>query len=303
MELPVSKRGKDYTWRELAQAWVLENGAVWLLIYIRCLFVPMPSRESFAEQLAVGLAGSVLCVESAMLVHHFYASVVYKHIPYFAADHQKFMPKTFWAALKGWAQCNLLAVLLSFAFLHPLVRRIPDSEWATRTSQEFEPLSLFWKLLFVRLTADVAFYCIHRAEHHPSVYWLHKKHHRHGTCHAIGTNINFHFFDVILEGFAPVFVGLQLLELVFGVRPTAMEFNAFFSYVLYYETGSHAGKELPTVSYFPPLSFVTRRFGWDDDNVLFHDNHHALNNCNYGITQWCDRLMGSRNVSRAARPH
>ena len=36
----------------------------------------------------------------------------------------------------------------------------------------------------------------------------------------------------------------------------------------------------------------------DDSNALFHHSHHTLVFCNYGITQWCDRVMGTAKFDR-----
>ena len=72
-------------------------------------------------------------------------------------------------------------------------------------------------------------------------------------------------------------------------------------YIQWYEIASHSGKEVPTVSYFPPLAPLYTAAqalgpGVDARNVAFHDRHHGLVKCNYGITQWCDMLMGTRRM-------
>merc|ERR1712070_316063 len=71
--------------------------------------------------------------------------------------------------------------------------------------------------------------------------------------------------------------------------------NLQLSYIvcslLWYQNGSHAGKQLPCVTVFPPLSFIhwiDRTFG---GGVAHHHEHHRSFRCNYSIAAWPDRLF------------
>ena len=65
-----------------------------------------------------------------------------------------------------------------------------------------------------------------------------------------------------------------------------------------YEIGSHSGKNVPTVTYFPPLTPLYHHlFGnIDARNVEFHERHHNKLHQNYGITQWVDLVVGTHKL-------
>merc|ERR1712113_700345 len=71
-----------------------------------------------------------------------------------------------------------------------------------------------------------------------------------------------------------------------------------FAYILWHQVGSHCGKALPCVTYFPPLAPLYQLLigPVDRNNVKHHDIHHARLNCNYSITIWPDVIMGTRLV-------
>jgi sterol desaturase/sphingolipid hydroxylase (fatty acid hydroxylase superfamily) len=64
--------------------------------------------------------------------------------------------------------------------------------------------------------------------------------------------------------------------------------------MMMFEGGSHSGKEIPVVTWFPPLSPIVGYFtGFDYRLIEYHTRHHQLYNCNYSISPWPDKLMGS----------
>jgi len=160
--------------------------------------------------------------------------------------------------------------------------------------QRFRPLQFVAKFALVRLVADIAFYLVHRVLHTRQLYpYIHKRHHEHKAT-GIYTNYHFTITDLLLEGFAPVFVSLQTLMLL-KVPFSQYEQMLMTCYVQWYEIGSHSGKPMPTLTYLPPLAPLYRLLLGDVDrrNVEFHEAHHALTHCNYGITQWIDVVLGS----------
>lgn len=134
--------------------------------------------------------------------------------------------------------------------------------------------------------------------HAPSSILVLRRHHEHFKT-RIQTNFHFTVIDLFVEGFVPILVGMSVLS-GYGVALSLFEASLIAIYINWYEIGSHSGKEMPTVSYFPPLSclyniLLPLLFDIDIDtgNVQFHETHHNLVRCNYGITQWCDILLGT----------
>ena len=82
------------------------------------------------------------------------------------------------------------------------------------------------------------------------------------------------------------------------IKSNRLEIMMFSAYVNWFEIGSHAGKPVPFVSYFPPLAPIYKAiFGnVDARNVEFHERHHNKIKQNYGITQWCDILFGTHKI-------
>lgn len=142
------------------------------------------------------------------------------------------------------------------------------------------------------------FYAGHRALHSRALWPLHRRHHEHATT-ALATNYHFHPLDLFVEAYVPVLAGLLATSAV-GLKPTSFEIMLVVAHVFWYEIGSHGGKEVPTVTWFPPLApLYTAALGYSPDahNVWHHERHHNLVSCNYGITQWPDMLMATRKVA------
>ena len=169
-----------------------------------------------------------------------------------------------------------------------------------RDALPFHGRQLLARLAVVRVAVDVTFYVFHLALHTKVFFGpLHRRHHEHRSPH-VWTNYHFTAVDLFLEGFAPFSVGLAALELL-GLRCSRLEYLLLLSHIMWYEIGSHAGKPVPVVSYFPPLSLaynVFWRVVWrsaspDADNVWFHHCHHVFYTGNYGITPWMDNMLGT----------
>ena len=144
------------------------------------------------------------------------------------------------------------------------------------------------------------FYIIHRCIHSQPLYkWIHKRHHEHNNC-ALVTNFHFTPLDLLLEAFIPGFISVETLASLplKSARPSEFESRLVFLYLLWFEIGSHSGKNVPTLSFFPPLSCVYG-YVWpeiDADTVRHHETHHNRVTCNYGITNWLDIVMGTRKL-------
>jgi sterol desaturase/sphingolipid hydroxylase (fatty acid hydroxylase superfamily) len=99
------------------------------------------------------------------------------------------------------------------------------------------------------------------------------------------------------QAFVPFILGLEVLRRL-GTHSSRLEVALYATYINWYEIGSHSGKPVPTVTYFPPLSPLYRALLGDVDaqNVEFHERHHNKLNQNYGITQWLDKLLGTHKL-------
>lgn len=100
--------------------------------------------------------------------------------------------------------------------------------------------------------------------------------------------------DVLVEAAVPIGVGLTVIGKLLGVPMGRFESNVMVSYHSWYDAGTHLGKNIPLVSMFAPFSLIYNQF-WDFDNkaIMFHELHHNKILCNYGITSWLDRLVGT----------
>ena len=86
---------------------------------------------------------------------------------------------------------------------------------------------------------------------------------------------------------------IRLLSVFFS---PSLYLNLSLSYIAWHESGTHLGKPLPVISMYPPLSILYNAFTNSEGRtaIEFHEVHHNRRQCNYGITQWIDMIMGSR---------
>jgi sterol desaturase/sphingolipid hydroxylase (fatty acid hydroxylase superfamily) len=245
------------------------------------------------------LAGNMISIESILAVQAVYIQYVYKHIPYFS---DKGIPESSTnpaIALQEWATCNIpLHMFVAFLFTLVLVH-IEDTSAIAKFAapSELHVLPLLAKFLGIRVVTDITFYALHRMLHQPPFYaYLHKRHHEHFKT-RIHTNFHFTIIDLFLEAFAPFMVGVGVL-VASGVDFTLFEISVALVYIGWFEIGSHSGKAMPTVTYYPPLSILYNAIvPIDANNVQFHETHHNLVKCNYGITQWLDIVLGTARSS------
>mmetsp|Transcript_8429 Transcript_8429/g.17956 ORF Transcript_8429/g.17956 Transcript_8429/m.17956 type:complete len:198 (+) Transcript_8429:144-737(+) len=156
-------------------------------------------------------------------------------------------------------------------------------------------LSFLFQFALSRAMFDLGFFGGHYVIHHPKLYaFIHRKHHEHFEP-TVATNNNFAVLDLMIEAMIPFTAGLATLAGLrsFGFRTTRFE-RGFITYsFLWYLNGSHAGKALPVVSIFPPLSFIPAIDEVLGGGVAHHHAHHRLVRCNYGIAAWPDKIFGT----------
>lgn len=287
-------------------AWLLENGLVVSLAYVRAFYMPtVIDKNRIGNMLVSLLLGGFVMVEGAILVQKILIEIVYAHRRWFNAK-QRAKP-SYWEVLKDWFTCNLVTAVTANGFATYLLCRVLTERLYARVVAEqsapFRLVPFLCKLSIVRITCDITFYSLHRLLHVKGIYHrLHKRHHEHHAC-ALATNVHFNWFDLLLEGFVPLYAGLQALSAL-SLTVNSFEQALLATYMQWYEIGSHSGKYLPTLTYMPPLAPIYQLVCGvdenghhvDETNIRFHETHHGLVKCNYGITQWIDALLGSRRI-------
>lgn len=147
----------------------------------------------------------------------------------------------------------------------------------------FIPFSFLFEVIF-----DFFHYWTHRIAHHRLFYkYLHKKHHKFQHPSAITT-----FYqdplDLVISNSFPVLATIYLLPSM-----SLLQYNLINIYKTYIEISGHSNKYLFPTSSFPQCMWLPRLFGIEL-YIMDHDNHHAINNCNYSkrFTLW-DRVFGT----------
>lgn len=286
--------------------WVLENGCIIIPCLLRTVIMPpfLAVRKAPLTCVLHNFFGAFFLVESSIVSQFLLRRHLYAHRPNFSQKGRPSLTSPVW--LGDYLRANFPVQVVGACTFSWIAYHAEDSAVDYLLGLEVQPVNWWWfvvKLLACRVIADVVFYVTHRLLHTKWLYkWVHKFHHEHRTTSLV-TNFHFSALDLLLEGFLPVFAALHTLR-VLAVANTTLEMYAIVAYIQWYEIGSHIGMALPTMSYFPPLSLVYNHpaLPWgnlDASNVLFHESHHRLFDCNYGITQWMDKLLGTTRWIRA----
>ena len=224
----------------------------------------------------------------------------FQHVPHFTQQRRSDSPFT-WNAFADWLRGNVYLETMGGG----IALGILESFWPKWLALEFKntPFSLprFLKNFAVfRVVVDVVFYFGHRALHvHPWIYDnVHRRHHEHYTTN-LRTNWHFSSPDLFIESALPIGFGFAFLRLL-GVKLGRFELHLMQQYIAQHESGTHLGKPLQIISQYAPLSVFYHRFFpfIDDRGIEFHETHHNRRDCNYGITQWIDRLAGSAEFQK-----
>lgn len=286
--------------RALLGPWVLENAtllAIASFITYSEMFPPRTRRHPL-RTLALHALQSFCMTESTWFAQHFFTDAVYREMPYFGPSTRRPHPSLA-EFLRCWARLmipiRLLNGMLGIRQVHSLSH---DKYQRFLVTQGLPSQGLFRFLVqfaIARCFFDMGFWLSHRAIHSPSLYsWIHKRHHEHHEPSVV-TNNHFTVLDLFLEATVPFLFAFTALGALRGkgFRLSNLEQNYIVYAFLWYLNGSHAGKPVPCVSFFPPLSFlpwIDRAFG---GGVAHHHAHHRLVSCNYGIAAWPDKVFGT----------
>jgi sterol desaturase/sphingolipid hydroxylase (fatty acid hydroxylase superfamily) len=129
---------------------------------------------------------------------------------------------------------------------------------------------------------------------------IHKRHHEHFTTN-LRTNYHFTALDLFIESALPIFTALATMRTGLGIKMSRYEVHLMMTYIAWHEAGTHLGKPLPVISMYPPFSFLYNILQGPSTAIEFHEVHHNKRHCNYGITQWIDRMMGSHLLKQTAK--
>lgn len=257
------------------------------------------------------LAGNIT-VAAMMSIQHIIVDVIYRDIPYFSGSKERNPDKPVTISecvndyLTGFLPASISTSLASAALI--LYVQDPKDRAAAARKNPSAAAALLRLILF-RIVSDIFFFLYHYALHNKYLYFLHARHHQHKKTNIM-TNYHFNFIDLFMEGFAPGFSAVILFAAIAGAAkemkneslreffsPSALEVSYYVTMATWFEIGSHAGKEIPNFStVVPPISIIYNTLFpgvFDHHNVLFHERHHNNIKCNYGISTWIDRLVGT----------
>ena len=286
--------------------WLIENGTVFGLVGllpVRKIADLDSSKTVFRLKFLASFAGQVLQAYSLqhvmILIQHFLVYKVYAHIPFFNTKNRPATELDARKALFDWIKTNGVVHIIGAAAQTAFMLKLDNAKKRQlRNPQKFSLLKFLAKFGYVRIVNDIVFYLAHRALHSKLLYSMHKRHHEHINC-ALVTNFHFSAADLFIEAFIPAFAGLSSLSAL-GVRVSHYESLLCFTFLFWYEMASHSGKPMPTATMFPPLSILYRNLfpSIDADTVKYHESHHNFCFCNFGITQWLDKFMGSHRLKK-----
>eukprot|EP00656_Telonema_subtile_P001443 TRINITY_DN10648_c0_g2_i1.p1 TRINITY_DN10648_c0_g2~~TRINITY_DN10648_c0_g2_i1.p1 ORF type:complete len:457 (-),score=115.83 TRINITY_DN10648_c0_g2_i1:290-1660(-) len=310
--LPAGKRRPDVSsWRCRLIGWLVENGAVLTLCNLRSLLPlpkPIPAEVPEGCTLQRATAQGMLCIwrnmlisigsnliaeQGSVLLLHLTSTRLYPQVNPFLEMYSDVTPYTA-RALLDWLRGNgILQIVGGGIALGSIESFLPVPAGSELDVTEFGIKNFLGHFGVFRILVDIVFYANHRMLHwSPWLYKnVHKRHHEHFTTN-LSTVFHFNPLDLFLESAMPIFSALAFMRSGLGIKMSRYEVHLMMTYVAWHEAGTHLGKPLPVISAYPPLSFVYGLFTGNKSTAIeFHEVHHNKRHCNYGITQWIDRLM------------
>lgn len=273
-------------------AWVIENTCCVGMTAISILLVPRPKQGCLLSGALTTAANGILTETTSTALWHFCTNSLYKHADMFSEKGRPGL--SVWGMLKGWMSCNMWIQSFNAIVIGSQIAALTPHEYLiAQGKQDFSLATFLFKFGILRVIVDAGFWFVHRALHHPVLYSkLHRKHHEHARP-SLATNFHSDPIDFYIEAFVPLIVGLISLERL-GLKPARFELALMLNYQAWHAMGSHCGKPLPVMTWFPPLAPLYQLVVGTEHGARHHDVHHARLNCNYGSAVWTDILMGTR---------
>ena len=255
--------------------------------------LPTVDENRIIYSFLITLLRGFFMVNSGLLFEQLSATILYSHVPYFSQN--KPVPDI-WTILNDYARCNLVVDLMNSVIQVGILLHLSDDdrEWIVKNPAPLCVSTYMLKFAISRVTVDIVFGLVHRFMHQNKwVYQnIHRLHHEHTTPRT-QTNLHFMWLDQFIEAVFPIYVSFGVLGMI-GLMPTRYEQTLLVMTLVYYESASHTGKEIPIVTWFPYLSpFVDWISGCDQRLIEYHTRHHQLYRCNYSISPWWDKFVGT----------
>lgn len=272
-------------------AWFIENSCCLSMAALTTLLVPRPTSGNIPQSAFSVVCGSILSeVVSNFLM--LLCSNLYKHVPLFSETGRPTL--SVWGMFQEWIRCHMwIDIVNALSVGAQTAALAPNDFFIAQVKRDFSPAKFLLKFAIVRVWSDVGFWLGHRALHHPVLYnRLHRKHHEHSRP-SLATNYHFDPIDFWIEAFLPLTAGLITLDKL-GLKPVRFEASLMINYIIWHAVGSHSGKALPVVTWFPPLAPLYQLVTGPEHGARHHDVHHARLNCNYSLSVWPDILFGTR---------
>lgn len=287
--------GGRHSFQTILKAWLLENGIIGAFAMTSTQLFP-PRDKQFKKMVAHHVARSMMVTEGTWIIMSLLVKHVYNWVPYFAPTERR--PHPSWQEfLQAWVRLMIPLRALGAANDAQDLQSTNDEEYhlVMHGLKSQGLVSFLFQFAVVRSLHDLGFYLGHYLIHQPLVYgWIHKRHHEHKEPSVL-TNNHFWILDLIIEsGFslAAAMLGVGLFRRA-GFRLSNLELNYIVSSLLWYQNGSHAGKPLPCVTVFPPLSFIPHIDQILGGGTAHHHEHHRHLQSNYSISAWPDRAFGT----------
>lgn len=290
--------------------WLVENSLIGFIAFVKMAFTRTTTKPSFLANWLIVFIGGLISVDGTMLMQHYVLRTIYKHIQPLVPP-EKLVPKWGFKEIQwDYLRTMVPTQIVSSGLAALAMEGIPPAQWAHVAAQPFRVVPFLFRFAVIRVCIDVSFYIVHRLLHSRLLYPIHKRHHEHVNT-SLSTNYHFTPPDLALEGFIPVFFGTVAVNVIHVLTGNPWfqllqpDVELIYAYAMWYEIGSHCGMPIP-LTMFPPFAPVYNWMyklitgnseGLDDHNVLFHERHHNLVKCNYGITPWLDWIFGTAKLT------
>ena len=142
--------------------------------------------------------------------------------------------------------------------------------------------TMLWQIAFFFIANEVGFYFAHRLIHHPSLYWIHKKHHSYNSTIALAAQYC-HPIEMVLANNLPTGIGIKILSFFYPVHIYTI--IIWFTFRVVETNDGHCGYDWPWAqAELLPLSAGGN----------YHAFHHSRNSGNYGaMIHFIDTLLGT----------
>jgi len=279
-----------------AFGYLLENTMTFGLAYAIDRVMPIADNKRLFYSFLNLVVRGWLIVNTTLVFEKIAATMIWPHVPYFSA---KKPAQDFKTLFRDYMRCNFPVEIVNSFMQCVVVAGLSDHQFDKLivNPEPVKVLPFLGKFIISRIIVDVTFGVAHKIMHENQWVYdnVHKLHHEHQTPRT-QTNLHFTWLDQFLEAVAPIYVALSTLTAM-GLAPNRYEQTLLALPLIYFESCSHTGKEIPIVTWLPFMSPLADWLtGCDQRLIEYHTRHHQLYRCNYSISPWWDKLMGTYRI-------